>query len=109
MSSVDVTINGKLYKIGCSEGTVDDIQKYAKELDSRINSLRIENPISFMGLSQETLFLFEALSLISENAEIKEFSHKGLDYKEEIKDLRSKIAQLSETIKNLQEKVREKY
>ncbi|MDR0484561.1 MAG: cell division protein ZapA [Alphaproteobacteria bacterium] len=104
MNSVDVTINGKLYKIGCLEETVEDIKKYAAELDGRIHSLKLENPTSFMSLSQETLFLFEALSLISELKEVKE--SKNQDYNLEIAELNNKIKKLSQTIDSLQKVVK---
>lgn len=100
MNSIDVTINGKLYKIGCSEGTSEDIKQYAKELDLRVNNLRLENPTSFLNLSQETLFLFEALSLISELNELKE--QQAYTYHLEISELNNKVKQLSKTIESLQ-------
>jgi cell division protein ZapA (FtsZ GTPase activity inhibitor) len=104
MSSVEVTINGKLYKIGCSEETSEDIKQYAKDLDLRVSNLRLENPTSFMNLSQETLFLFEALSLIAELNELKEQQA----YKDnlEISELNNKIKKISQTIESLQKVVK---
>ena len=104
MSSIDITINGKLYKIGCSEGTSEDIKQYAKELELRVSNLRLENPTSFMNLSQETLFLFEALSLIAELNELKE--QQAYKYHLEISELNNKVKQISRTIESLQKVVK---
>ncbi len=104
MSSIEITINEKLYKIGCSEETVEDIKQYTKELNLRINNFKIENPASFMGLSQEALFLLQALSLVSELNEVKE--NQTHSYQLEILDLNNKVKQLTKTIENLQKVVK---
>ncbi|MDR2008189.1 MAG: cell division protein ZapA [Alphaproteobacteria bacterium] len=99
MSSVEVIINGKLYKIGGGDNA-EEVKAVAQELDSRINRFKTENPTSFLGLSQETLFLFEALSLIAELQEAEK-----QDMRVEIELLNQKIKKLTDTVASLQKVV----
>ncbi|MCL2567636.1 MAG: cell division protein ZapA [Alphaproteobacteria bacterium] len=104
MNSIDVLINGKLYKIGCGEEETAEVKQYAALLDRRIVSLKKENPTSFMSLSQETLFLVEAISLIAELKESKEQQASIADA--EIEELNQKIKKLTKTVESLQKVVK---
>ncbi len=101
MSTVEVVINNKSYKIGCSTDDVELTKSYATLLDNRIKEMKLENPTLFIGISQEIVFLSQAFLLMTELDEKKDnarkVQHEVID-KSDIDKLQKKIFNLQETI-----------
>ena len=68
---LEVILNGKSYQIGCSDEDKAIISSYVEELSTRIQEFKSQDPIFFMGLNEERIFLFQALLLIGELRDIK--------------------------------------
>ena len=67
---LEVILNGKSYKIGCSDEDKEIISSYVEELSTRIQDFKSQDPVFFMGLNEERIFLFQALLLIGELRDI---------------------------------------
>lgn len=68
MAPVNVTINGRQFRMACEDGQEDHLQQLAKELDDRITSLRGQ----FGEIGDARLTVMAALMVSDELAEIRE-------------------------------------
>ncbi len=65
MAQVNVSINGRQYRMACEDGQEDHLRKLAKDLDDRINSLRGE----FGEIGDARLVVMAALMIADEGVE----------------------------------------
>lgn len=63
---VDININSKVYKIGCAKEDEERVLALGLTLSKKITEIKKSDPNFFIGLNNETLFLFTALILIEE-------------------------------------------
>lgn len=66
MAQVNVTINGRQYRMACEDGQEDHLRQLAKELDDRINSLRGQ----FGEIGDSRLVVMAALMMADDVVEI---------------------------------------
>ncbi|AMN40296.1 cell division protein ZapA [Rhodoplanes sp. Z2-YC6860] len=65
MAQVNVSINGRQYRMACEDGQEDHLRQLAKELDDRINSLRGQ----FGEIGDSRLVVMAALMTADEGVE----------------------------------------
>ena len=65
MAQVNVSINGRQYRMACEDGQEDHLRQLAKDLDDRINSLRGQ----FGEIGDARLVVMAALMIADEAAE----------------------------------------
>lgn len=68
---VDININGKIYKVGCSKEDENRVTTLGDALNDKINKLKASDPKFFIGLNNETLLLFTALTMLEEMDDIQ--------------------------------------
>lgn len=68
---VDININSKVYKIGCAKEDEERVLALGSALSNKIKEIKNSDPNFFIGLNNETLFLFTALILIEEQETAK--------------------------------------
>jgi cell division protein ZapA len=66
MSQVNVTINGRQFRMGCEDGQEDHLMTLARELDARIAELRAK----FGEIGDSRLTVMAALTIADELAEM---------------------------------------
>ena len=66
MGQVNVTINGKLYRMACEDGQEDHVSDLARDLDARIEHLRAK----FGEIGDTRLTVMAALTVADELAEM---------------------------------------
>ena len=66
MSQVNVTINGRQFRMACEDGQVDHVTDLARDLDARIESLRAK----FGEIGDTRLTVMAALTVADELAEM---------------------------------------
>jgi cell division protein ZapA len=67
MPQVNVTINGRQFRMGCEDGEEEHLQRLAEDLDQRISRLRTR----FGEIGDTRLTVMAALTLADELAELK--------------------------------------
>jgi cell division protein ZapA len=65
VAQVNVSINGRQYRMACEDGQEDHLRQLAKELDNRINSLRGQ----FGEIGDSRLVVMAALMIADESVE----------------------------------------
>ena len=65
MAQVNVSINGRQYRMACEDGQEDHLRQLAKELDNRINALRGQ----FGEIGDSRLVVMAALMIADEGVE----------------------------------------
>jgi cell division protein ZapA len=68
MSQVNVTINGRQFRMACEDGEEDHLSRLAEDLDARISRLRLR----FGEIGDTRLTVMAALTLADELAETRE-------------------------------------
>jgi cell division protein ZapA len=68
MTQVNVTINGRQFRMACEDGEEEHLARLAEDLDARISRLRLR----FGEIGDTRLTVMAALSLSDELAEAKE-------------------------------------
>ena len=68
MPQVNVTINGRQFRMACEEGEESNLQRLAEDLDARITRLRTR----FGEIGDTRLTVMAALTLADELIEVKE-------------------------------------
>jgi cell division protein ZapA (FtsZ GTPase activity inhibitor) len=67
MAIIEIIINSKVYQIVCEDDNDSiKIKEYAEELNKKINEIKNQSPDLFLGLNNETLLIFSALSFIED-------------------------------------------
>jgi len=112
MAVIEVKINNKLYQIGCEPEEKAKIKKYASMLSQKVTKFEKENPIFFLGLNNERVFLFQSLSFLEEidnllttvktlQREVAEYRNSKVNTEslEFYQELEKKIDQINTTIR----------
>ncbi|XWO13997.1 Cell division protein ZapA-like [Candidatus Hepatincola sp. Pdp] len=112
MAVIEVKINNKLYQIGCETEEKAKIKKYASMLSQKVTKFEKENPIFFLGLNNERVFLFQSLSFLEEidnllttvktlQREVAEYRNSKVNTEslEFYQELEKKIDQINTTIR----------
>jgi cell division protein ZapA len=68
VAPVNVTINGRQFRMACEDGQEDHLRQLAKDLDDRVNSLRGQ----FGEIGDARLTVMAALMVTDELAEIRD-------------------------------------
>lgn len=87
MAQVNVTINGRVYRMACDDGQEDHLARLARDLDARIARLRE----SFGEIGDTRLTVMAALMVSDELAETKRQIRAGEQEIEELKESRLAI------------------
>lgn len=109
MAQVNVTINGRVYRMACDDGQEDHLARLARDLDSRIARLRE----SFGEIGDTRLTVMAALMVSDELAEAKRQIRTGEQEIEELKESRLAIGDrieaneraIAETIEETAERI----
>lgn len=112
MAVIEVKINNKLYQIGCEPDEKSKIKKYANMLSQKVIKFEKENPIFFLGLNNERVFLFQSLSFLEEidnlSAKLKTLQREVAEHKDSnvnteslefYQELEKKINQINATVR----------
>ncbi len=89
MAQVNVTINGRQYRMACEDGQEDHLRQLAKELDDRINSLRGQ----FGEIGDSRLVVMAALMIADDVVEIRKKMRRLEQEMEALQDARGAAAE----------------
>src|SRR5262249_56003570 len=89
VSQVNVTINGRQYRMACEDGQEDHLRQLAKELDERINGLRGQ----FGEIGDSRLVVMAALMIADDVVEIRKKMRRVEQEMEALQDARGAAAE----------------
>jgi cell division protein ZapA len=89
VAQVNVTINGRQYRMACEDGQEDHLRQLAKELDDRINSLRGQ----FGEIGDSRLVVMAALMIADDVVEIRKKMRRLEQEMEALQDARGAAAE----------------
>jgi cell division protein ZapA len=93
MGQVNVTINGRQFRMGCADGEEDHLAGLAKSFDDRINDMRSK----FGQVGDDRLTIMAALTIADELAEVMKRMQTLEDEVAALKDARVVAADRAQT------------
>ncbi len=95
MSTIEITINNKIFHVACEDGDEDIVYNLAKKLGEKIDKLKVSSPSA----SNEYLFLLCALSTQNELSILEK--HDIQQFEEDYSKLLSSLTEILDTTNHL--------